>query len=155
MSFLAKFWDSDIYGTASIFSQPWAIDQRCTLIKRYAHNSVELPSNSVVGKREGSEIHLTLKYPFLSPKPREPDLDSIRTDRDGSKEAMTMESTKDKEESKRMNQGRQPETTALLFMIQGFFATFICCWVTLFSFHTFMVKVKLNFLNWALTKNVE
>ena len=40
---------------------------------------------------------MTLKYPFLSPKAREPDLDSVRTDKDGSKEAMAMESPNDRE----------------------------------------------------------
>ena len=42
----------------------------------------EILDSCVVGRREGSEFHLTLKYPFLSPTMREPDLNSIRTDRD-------------------------------------------------------------------------
>ena len=67
---------------------------------------------------------MTLKYPFLSPKLGEPDLDSVRTDKDGSKEAMAMESPMDREQLRKMNQGRQPETTSLLFMIQGLCTTF-------------------------------
>ena len=79
----------------------------------------EILDSCVVGKREGSEFHLTLKYPFLSPKLKETDLDSVRTDKDGSKEAMAMESPKENEDSEEIHQGRQPETTSLLFMIQS------------------------------------